>query len=328
MRWLLPVFTIACGYPGPLPGDDVGDDDDDTPTVVVGPQVVRVVTWNVEELGYPTSDEYEAVKEVLARLDADIVGLNEIDDPELDHVETMAAELGYDTVVVPATNPFGDIRNAIMTRLPVSSSQIHKPSDLSGDSAANDVTRYPISVTVDAGHPLTVVIQHWKSGFDDEDEFRRAIDSERTAQAVAGSGDWVIAMGDVNQEIDDPPWSPAAFTSIPSGMPGDFWLGSDLYDRMTGTGITNNAFSALSALGLEIIEAKQLDGRFDTRDVSGRRIDYITGSSNVRATAIAEIFDSRDDGADGLTKAGAVLGREVSATASDHFPVMAEFVVE
>ena len=325
MRWLLP-FLIACGPPSPVPGDVLGDDDDNT--AVSGPQVVRVVTWNVEQLGYPTSVEYEAAKEVLARLDADIVGLNEIDEPELGHVKTLGEDLGYTTVLVPATNPFGDIRNAIMTRLPVIDSHIHKPAELSSDGQANDVTRYPLSITVDVGQPLTVVNQHWKSGFDDSDEFRRAIDSERTAQAAALAGEWVIVMGDVNQEIDDAPTSPSTFTSVPAGMPNDFWLGGDLYDRLDAGGIVNDAFNAPAGIGLDIVEAKQLDGRFDTRDESGRRIDYIMGSAAVRNTAVAEVYDSRDDGDGGLSKAGLALAREVSAAASDHFPVIAEFTVQ
>ncbi len=327
MRWLLPLTLIACRPPGPLPGDDFGDDDDTPTPTVTGPQIVRVVTWNVEELGYPGTPEYEAVQEILARLDADIVGLNEIDEPELGHIKTMGTDLGYDTVVVPATNPFGDIRNAIMTRLPLVSSGIHKPADLSGDNEANDVTRYPVSVTVNVGQPLTVIVQHWKSGFDDGDEFRRAIDGHRTAQAISDAGDWVVAMGDVNQEIDDPPW-PDVFTAIPSGMPGEFWLGSDLYNQMSAGGISNEAFASLKDLGLDIIEAQQLDGRYDTRDESGRRIDYILGSAGVRATAVAEIYDSRDDGGEGIPKAGSALPRETSASASDHFPVVAEFTVQ
>ena len=326
MRWLPFLIIAACGLPSPTP-EDFGDDDDDT-TVPTGPQQVRIATWNVEELGYPGSEEYEAVAAILARIDADIIGINEIDAPEVGHIKTLGTDLGYTHVTVPSTNPFGDIRNAILTRLPVRDSAIHKPADLSGDADANDVTRYPVSVTVDAGQAVTVVGQHWKSGFDDDDEFRRAVDSMRTAQAADTGTAWVVAMGDVNQDIGEPPWSPTLFTDVPAGMPSEYWLGSDLYDQLASGGIANDAFGPLSTVGLEIIEAQQLDGRYATRDVSDRRIDYVLGTEAVRATAVGEIYDSRDDGQDGLSKSGEVLPRETSANASDHFPVVIEFTVQ
>jgi endonuclease/exonuclease/phosphatase family metal-dependent hydrolase len=325
MRWLPFLITAACGLPSPTP-EDFGDDDD-TPTVPDEPQQVRIATWNVEALGYPGSEEYEAVAKILARIDADIIGINEIDAPEVGHIKTLGTDLGYTHVTVPSTNPFGDIRNAILTRLPVLDSAIHKPPELSGDAGANDVTRYPVSVTVDAGRPLTVVVQHWKSGFDDDDEFRRAVDSLRTAQAAESASDWVVAMGDVNQDVGEPPWSPARFTDIPAGMPSGYQLGNDLTAALTGDGIANDAFEALSAVGLEIIEAQQLDGRYATRDISDRRIDYILGTEAVRATAAGEVYDSRDESSDGLSKSGEAPPRETSANASDHFPVLVDFTV-
>jgi len=326
MRWLPFLIIAACGLPSPTP-EDFGDDDDDV-TLPSEPQQVRIATWNVEALGYPGSEEYEAVATILARIDADIVGINEIDAPEVGHIKTLGSELGYSHVTVPSTNPFGDIRNALLTRLPVIDSAIHKPPQLSGDSGANDVTRYPISVTVDAGQPVTVVVQHWKSGFDDDDEFRRAVDSLRTAQAADTGSPWVLAMGDVNQDIGEPPWSPDRFTSIPAGMPSGYQLGNDLSGAMGADGIANDAFQALHAVGLDIVDAQQLDGRYATRDASDRRIDYILGTDAVLATAVGEVYDSRDEGPGGLEKAGEAPPRETSASASDHFPVLVEFTVQ
>ena len=84
---------------------------------------VRVATWNIETVGAPGSTEYEAALNVLNRIDADIVAVNEVaSSADSANLSALAADAGYASVVVPSSNPFGADRNAILTDLPVLSS--------------------------------------------------------------------------------------------------------------------------------------------------------------------------------------------------------------
>jgi hypothetical protein len=129
---------------------------------------VRVATWNVETVGSPGSAEYEAALDVLERIGAHVVAINEIASAaDTTNLSQLATDAGYSTVVVPSSNPFGADRNAILTTLPVLSQTINTSVDLSGDAAANDLSRLLVEVTLDVpgdATDLTVVSAHWKSG--------------------------------------------------------------------------------------------------------------------------------------------------------------------
>ena len=197
MRALLLLLLAACTPPG---GEDGGvTSDSATPAPDPAAGTIRIATFNIESVGAPGSDQYVALAQVLARIDADVVGVNEVDELENDALAGLAMELGYDTVQVPQTNPFGALHNAILTRLEVVEATTHTSPSLSGDQAANDLTRWPVSVTL-AGSGITVVTNHCKAGFDDIDEFRRTVDAIRTAQAPAVM-DRAIVMGDLNHYL-------------------------------------------------------------------------------------------------------------------------------
>lgn len=69
---------------------------------------------------------------------------------------------------------------------------------------------------------LALVPAHLKSGGDNGDEFRRALESFRLRQiANAANRDAVplIMLGDMNADSGDPPLYPERFTSVPSGLP-------------------------------------------------------------------------------------------------------------
>ena len=106
MRLALLLLCIGCGpqvattETGLIPGTTAG-------VPGSGGETIRIATWNIEGVGSPGSDEYDALIDVLRRIDADVIGLNEIDIGETSILEDIAAQLGYDTVVVPGTNPFG-----------------------------------------------------------------------------------------------------------------------------------------------------------------------------------------------------------------------------
>ena len=311
--------------------DSETDTDTDMPTSIT----VRVATWNVQEIGTASSEQYIAAADVLRRIDADIVALNEIDGDELDLLGVLAAELNYDFVFVPDDNPFGDLRNGILSRYEIIAHQAYTAQGLSNDANANDVTRLPIEVEIDLPNVLphlVVVAQHWKAGFGSDDTFRRLVDGQRTGQVAArwhAASDWLVVMGDGNAELDSVPESPEWVSAVPSGMPSSYRLGADLADTMRSDGLQSNPFGALIDLGLEAIPATQMDGRDYTRPSSQRRLDYIFASVPVcNGDLASEVYDSMDEQFQGLAKAGSALERTTSSTASDHFPVIAEFTLQ
>ena len=90
---LLPWILVVTACPG---GTNPTDTDPDTGTNPVDRGVtVRVVTWNVKGMGTASSAEGQAERAILARLDADVIGLNEVDDDELVGIVTSTDLLRY-----------------------------------------------------------------------------------------------------------------------------------------------------------------------------------------------------------------------------------------
>ncbi len=294
---------------------------------------VRAATWNVLELGEPGAFDYEATARVLRRLDADVVGLNEIVPDDASALDQLAEDLGYDVVIRLPVQPFGDTGNALLARLPLIDSATPDAGDLSSDSDAEDMTRRPIVARFQlpgSAETLGVVVQHWKSGFDDADVFRRAVDGWRTAQAASGLDDaYVLAMGDVNAEPDEVV-VPSVFTQAPGGLPGDFSLGADVEALLDGEGLVSQPYAAMADVGLRPTDAAQRDGSLATRPESGRRIDMVFSNDAVRGAGLqAEVYDSRDDTPEQPGLADGEPRPELTDVnrASDHLPVLVEFRV-
>lgn len=289
-------------------------------------RTVRAATWNIQGVGAEGSPGFDAAVAVLLRLDADLVGLNEVDQGEDAALHELAALTGYDHVLLPDDNPFGPLRNAVLSRLPVIDEVVWTSSALSSDADANDMTRLPVSVTVDAG-PATVsmVVQHWKAGFEDIDHLRRAVESLRAVDALGRApGDHSLLVGDVNHEVDQGPGDPPVLTAVPSGAPWGFQLGADL-EALLDQGIGTDPFEPLWDADLRVLDAEQADGRPATRDSSGRRIDYVAVDPDLVERVLGTlVYDSRDDDQVSLNLEGNRPDRAVSAEASDHFPVVVE----
>jgi endonuclease/exonuclease/phosphatase family metal-dependent hydrolase len=318
----LAVALTGC----PTPSEDSGTTDD-TGEHVVPTGTFRVATWNIQYVGASGSAEHDAALLVLARLGADVVAINEVkDDADVGYLRDLAASAGYDHVVVPADNPFGGLRNAILSKHAFTAYDVPDSAELSGDTSANDMTRWAVVATIAAPFgSLSVVSQHWKSGFDEEDQFRRAVDGLRTAQAAEReqpATSAVLVVGDVNAELDEMPEYPSVLTDFPAGMPSSYWLGADLYGQLTSDGLANNAFAGFDALGFVAVDALQPDGRDGTRPASNKRIDYILASPGVPVSWQAEVYDCWDEGFEQLPKFGDALERDVCSTASDHLPVL------
>ena len=298
---------------------------------------LRVATWNIEDVGVSGSPEYTAAYDVLARIDADVVCLNEISGAaDVANLQQLAVDAGYPHVAVTSGAPFGSDRNAVLSRYAfVGPAVEHTAAAL---SAANDLTRLVLEVVVDVpgdAVDLTLVAQHWKSGTGNDDEFRRSVESIRIGQALAALASTVdayVIAGDVNEESDSVPRTPNPMTSLPSGLPGAFSLGADLAALLSGAGIPNDPFGPLQlAAGADavIVEALQRDGSDATRPSSGRRLDYLLVSDALDAQGVdAEVYDSEDEGLAGtLVLAGSPLAASASLDASDHFPVVIDLTV-
>ncbi len=292
-----------------------------------GPVVLKVAGWNVEGLGRPDSTEYEATRDILARLDADVVALSELDEGEGGTLEQLASELGYGWRLYPADNPFGPLRLGLLAKRGVVESTKWTSADLSGDGRANDLTRLPLEVRVEAGgRQLRVIGTHLKSGFDDADLFRRAVDAARVAQASqAGASAPVVVVGDLNAELEDGPESPDPWTRLPAGLPSSYDLGNDLAEALAAGELRNTPFAPLQAAGLTVVDATQLDGRTATRDSSDRRIDYALVTTGVAVRG--EVYDSRDDDGSGIAQGSPLPDRDASSLASDHFAILVELTL-
>lgn len=297
---------------------------------------VRVATWNVQAVGDPGTLQYDAALAVLERIQADVVGINEVSSSaDSAKFEQLALDAGYPFTVVPASNPFGAVRNAVMSRFPFAASpEIHTADSLSGDPAARDLSRLIIEVVLDVpenAQNLTLVIDHWKSGTGNDDEFRRALESYRITQSIGdldSTVDAFVILGDINEEVDSVPRTPNPFDALPSGLPASFSLGADLQAILAGPGLENDPFFYLvdaAGLAAEPLFALQLDGSDATRPASGRRLDYIFVSSWLAVSAVGEVYDSADEGLpNGLPKFGSPPPVAASTDASDHFLVFAD----
>lgn len=301
---------------------------------------VRVATWNIATVGAPFTPEYDAALATLNRVGADIVGINAVDGAaDVTNLQSLAADAGYANVVVASGSPFGSLRCAFMTRspYPILESMEHSSASLSGDPSANDISHLIISIKVDVpdvDRDLRLLVAHWKSGTSDTDEFRRATDSVRIAEALdseADPGDAIIVMGDVEEEITAVPQAPNPFTMVPAELVAPYVLGSDLAASLPVPGIVNDPFANLrdffSDGSLTTVPAFQLDGTEATRPASGRRLDYLFVSPNLNGPPPAETYDSADEGLGGLPKLGSPPPPSTSSDASDHLLVFSDVTV-
>jgi exonuclease III len=325
---LLPLSFLACTAEI---DSQRAPDEEETASLV--PVNVRVATWNIETIGARGTAEYNAELAILKRLNVDVIGFNEVDGAvDLTNFANLAQDAGYPFTAIAGASPFGSDRNAFYSKLPIISQVTYTSALLSGDPNANDQSRFPLEITVDVPGTqldLTLISQHWKSGFEDSDEFRKATESYRIRQQLASrskQNDAYIVMGDMNYERGDSTF-PAAFSVVPPGMPTSFVVGSDIKALLTSTsGFKNNPVSWLedpNGPSLAVIPQRQKDGSEATRPSSGRHIDYIFMSPLLIAQSPkAEIYDSTDETlAGGLPKNGAALASNTSGIASDHFPV-------
>jgi endonuclease/exonuclease/phosphatase family metal-dependent hydrolase len=314
-------------------------------TAFVSAVEIRVASFNIGahfaetyfdySLGDPGTPDHESVRAILARLNADVVALQEIHSVDLagapNDLQALATSLGYPHLyVAPSTNAFDtSLRVVFLSRFPfLTTNSVVSPA------GAKDMTRLHPVVKVDVpgtnNDPLLASV-HLKSGTLLSDRFQRAVEMKRLTGYLAAAGltnaDNLIVLGDFN-----PSSTNNTFTALPSsGLPGSFVLGSDITFPVT---YSTDPLVYFSTPAVFRLDPRQPDGSastFGTTSPGGPVLDLFLISPALAGRPVAaEVYNSALDlsNATGLPKAGAPLAPATSATASDHHAVFADLQLD
>lgn len=316
---------------------------------------LRVVTFNIEanrdihgdvteSLNDPGTADYNAVRDILLRINADVVCLQEIANADVaggtgggtsSDVHSLATELGLPHVRIPTNSGVFDftLRNAVLSRYPIldleeigSGAYLDSIGSVGTEGGTpKDVTRVIQAIVVDvpgAVQPATIVSVHAKARTGLGDRFRRAVEFARIGQYFANNNldftDNIIVLGDLNLSA-----SPSTFTTEPStGLPATWNRGTDIALPISYS--TDPDFYFPSPYNLVALDPRDLNGNDDTFETGGT-IDFILPSPVLIANG-SEIYRSNldTDNVTGLPKSGSPLNNIISTTASDHFAVFAD----
>ncbi len=320
---------------------------------------LRIVTFNIEAnrdlhgnvteaLNDPGTIDYISVRDILLRIDADVVCLQELANADIaggtnggtsSDVHSLAADLGRDQVYIPTSSGAFDfsLRNAILSRYPIldmedigSAAYLDSIGSVGpGGGTAKDVTRVMPAVVIDvpgAAQPTTVLTLHAKSDTGPANRFRRAVEFARVEQYLANNGldatDNIIILGDFNlSDFTD------TFTSEPTnGMPGTWKRGTEIALPITYSIDPDFYFPA--PYNLVALDPRDLNGDPYTFESGDTTIDFILPSPALTNTG-SEIYRSNLDVSNntGLPKSGSPLNDPTSTLASDHFAVFADFIL-
>ncbi|HVJ46882.1 MAG TPA: endonuclease/exonuclease/phosphatase family protein, partial [Luteolibacter sp.] len=244
---------------------------------------IRVASFNVGALyvssgpvyglGDPGTPGYEATKSVLARINADIVALQEIHNADIDEesgstledVEVLAAALGYPYIYTPPRTSLDfTFRAIILSKYPFTST-----TSIGSPSPANEIARRFPAVRVNVpgtnNDPL-VITGHLKSGTTTTDRFRRAIEMRRlnehlVTNSISADDNFVI-LGDFNLSSTN-----RTFTEAPADLPGSYVLGTDVTYPVSYSTSPATYFSPT------------VPTKLDLRQVNGSNATFQSGSS-------------------------------------------------
>ncbi|MBV1857780.1 MAG: endonuclease/exonuclease/phosphatase family protein [Nannocystaceae bacterium] len=298
---------------------------------------LRVATFNIEAVSSPGSDPFIGLAASIARMGADVVCMQEVNEGEDGWVSELGTAAGYSVVVLADPSPAigGDIFNACMSRIPMELIASYGGSALSSDPNANDVGRDILAVRVqpEPGCYAALFTVHLKSGGDYEDLFRRQVEAERLARAVRlyrenRPADGLIVLGDFNEQLDDADLG-TTLDEVPP-LPSSYELGSDI-----DVPLRYHPFEVLTSQGFQIAPAFQEDSANDGTFIGGNfnsRLDYVIYGQALFEGA--EVYNAcSDNGEDDdppggwLPKEGEPLACYSTQIASDHLSVFADFVL-
>jgi endonuclease/exonuclease/phosphatase family metal-dependent hydrolase len=302
------------------------------------PSRLRIAAFNVQSLDAVGSPGFNAVRDIVARVDAGVICLEEVEDFEGPRLQRLAEMTGYPYLFQgqARTAMAGGLTNACLSRFPIAESNSLTSAAIAPDARANEIARDLVEVRVEliANHRYaTLIVGHLKSGFQQSDLFRRQIEAFRLRDRVRAlrdmrPADTIAIMGDFNEEVDGGDLG-QRFFRLPSGMPSSYRLGSDI--RFP---VDYQPFVAFAEAGLTLSDPTHEDttNEYGTRIPSRRRIDFVL-VSGARITG-DEVYEScRDDGVDAeprgnfLRKAGSPLACGINSTASDHRPVVVDLSI-
>jgi endonuclease/exonuclease/phosphatase family metal-dependent hydrolase len=335
----LPPDELACDDDLDDDGDGRTDcfDDDCWTQAMCTDRFVRVATWNVRQIGSVASPEHDALLAVLARIDADIVCLQEVGDEEGAALDAVAQALGYAYVAAapPSGGMGGMIRTACLSRHEIVQWDALEAADLSSDPFAADLSRAILRVRVRleaVDRYLTVLSAHLKADVTDTDRFRRMVESIRLGSAIALEreiypGNAIVALGDFNEELEHP--QGIVFDAPPADLPLSYELGNDIAFPLPYV-----PFQPLEDEAVVVVDARVEDTAFRDTYLPGLvRLDYIY--QDAAEVVVSEVYEAcEDDGVDGnpdgdrMPKAGDPLPCGTNGDASDHRPVVAVFFFE
>lgn len=302
-----------CGSTGtPEPGSD-GDPD--------GEARLRVATWNILRVDQPGSPQFEALLDIVLRIDADVLCLQEVGEGEESWLQELAESGGYvDGLLAPFSGLDGSgIANSCMSRTPVDDAAYLWSNWISSDDDARDLTRPFVRLRLQvpgSDRYVSIVTAHLKAGGGEDDRFRRMVEHVRLGQAASNEyaefpDNAVVILGDLNEQ-ENP--SPVVFDALPAGLPSFYELGTDI-----ALPLTYEPSKPLLDAGLERVETSY----DETFIPDSRRLDYVfVGSADIVA---AEVYEAcRDDQNEGVEKAGSPLECGQSELASDHRPMVVD----
>jgi len=108
---------------------------------------VRVATFNIEGTSYVAGDDkYNAIKAQLERIDADVVGFQELRSAAFGTWSNLATELGYDYSVIGGDNGArsGYLFNGYFSHYPILSSY-----NITSPTGASEMARFPFRAVID-----------------------------------------------------------------------------------------------------------------------------------------------------------------------------------
>lgn len=317
---------------------------------------LRVVTFNIETnrdfngavteaLNEPGTTDYNTVRDILARINADVVCLQELANPDISggtnggtssDVHALASELGLPHVLIPTNNGVFDftLRNAILSRYPFEAIDEIGTADYQSSigavgadgNLAREITRAMPAVVIEvpgAADPLTLITLHNKASTGLDDRFRRTVELFRVRDYLERNGltgdDNIILTGDFNLSSTD-----RVFNSEPNGLPNSWNRGIDIALPITYS--TDVDFYFPAPFNLVALDARDVDGGDATFQFGGATLDFLLPSPAI-TTLGAEVYRSDLDTSNvqGLQKSGNPLPFATSAQASDHWAVFADF---
>ncbi len=308
-------------------------------------RTVRVATFNIEN-GPDASgtSDYEATKAVVARINADVVGFQELLLANESSLRQMAQELGYAYVEIGSdgTTMSGNQRLGYFSRFPIA-----EVAFVRSPAGANEMSRLPMRVAIEVpGAAKRLVLWNMHHKADDTtpantpgNQFRRAIEAYRIVQDInayraANSGeDEFVMLGDLNDDVFQAAAQSAQFDAIPPLTAGSYQLGADVAWPVPYRAFPDDRYAAAGG-GLSRLDLRQQNGTSRaTRPVSGRTLDYLLVSQALRDSPLGaprgEVYHSQwDELHSGLPKAGNPLAANTSLAASDHLAVFADIEMD